>query len=103
MAHSDEIYKDIFNAMSDGIYFIDVNRIITFWNKGAEIITGYSSSDVVGTHCYDNILVHVDDEGRQLCKDGCPLFDTIQDGQTRNLNVYLHHKEGHRVHHEKGK
>ncbi|MEA1884189.1 MAG: hypothetical protein U9N62_06690 [Thermotogota bacterium] len=32
----------------------------------------------VGTHCYDNLLVHVDDKGNNLCTGLCPLAKTIQ-------------------------
>jgi len=97
MVYAEEFYNEIFNNISEGVYFVDVNRKITFWNRGAEIITGYKSSEVVGSSCSDNILVHVDEEGRHLCIEGCPLFDTIKDGQKRNINAFLHHKDGHRV------
>lgn len=92
-----DIYKRILCSIDEGVYFVDTERKITFWNKGAEKITGFSAKDVVGSYCYDNILNHIDDAGNHLCFSGCPLHATIADGESRNVNVYLHHKEGHRV------
>ena len=87
----------ILNNIYGGVYYVDKNRKIKYWNKEAEEITGYSKEEVIGKYCYDNILQHVDDNGKNLCQDGCPLHATIDDGKKREANVYLHHKEGQRV------
>ena len=94
---NDTFYKLMLNKIDEGIYFVDKNRKITFWNKGAELITGFDSKTVVGSHCYDNILNHVDDFGKKLCLGDCPLQKTIEDSKDRESKVYLHHKRGHRV------
>lgn len=80
-----------------GIYFIDRDRTIVYWNKGAERITGYSSSDVLNRGSADNILVHVDEEVNSLCTRICPLACTVVDGNERSTDVYLHHKKAHRI------
>ncbi len=90
-------YKDLVDNIHDGLYIVDTQRKIVYWNKAAEEITGFSSEEVVGSHCHDNILMHVDKNGCQLCKGSCPLSETIADSQTRKTKVYLHHKNGHRV------
>lgn len=90
-------YKEILDNLYEGVYFVDTERTILYWNKSAERITGYTSSEVVGKHCFDNILNHVDSQNNPLCMGGCPLFHTIQDGATRKAAVYLLHKEGYRV------
>jgi diguanylate cyclase (GGDEF)-like protein/PAS domain S-box-containing protein len=98
MKTDDIFYKTLLDNLYDGVYFVDKDRRITYWNKGAEGITGYPASDVVGKHCSDDILVHVDREGNNLCLGMCPLGDTISDGNARSSDVYLQHKDGHRVH-----
>ena len=90
-------YLSLLANIRDGVYFTDTDRRITYWNKAAEHITGYSASEVVGHRCRDNILIHVDDKGRSLCKGRCPLSASMMDLQPRNARVFLHHKEGHRV------
>ncbi len=92
-----KLYRNMLDSLNEGIYFVDEDRKITFWNKGAELITGFPADEVVGTFCYDNFLNHVDAEGNRLCKDGCPLQATLLDQQERSDFVYLHHKKGHRV------
>lgn len=94
---TDRLYKQMLENMYEGVYFVDAERTITFWNKGAERISGYLAEEILDRHCYDNILNHVDDQGNKLCFSGCPLQSTIDDGVMREAPVYLHHKDGHRV------
>ncbi|MCU0559186.1 MAG: sensor domain-containing diguanylate cyclase [Desulfobacterales bacterium] len=94
---SADLYRDLVENMHDGVYFVDRDRRITYWNKGAERITGYAAAEVVGKSCADNILVHVDAIGRQLCHGSCPLVASMADGAPHEAEVYLHHKQGHRL------
>lgn len=89
--------QDLLNDLYEGVYFVDKDRGIAFWNQGAERITGFSADEMLGRPCYDNLLNHVDEQGRQLCLTGCPLHETLSDGEPRTAQVYLHHKLGHRV------
>ncbi len=90
-------YKALIDNIFDGLYLVDKNRSISYWNHVAETITGYRAEEVVGRRCRDNILVHVDEDGQSLCLGRCPLQATIQDGVFRDAEVYLQHKDGHRV------
>ncbi len=94
---SPDFYQQLLDQLYDGVYFVDRERRITYWNTGAERITGYTRGEVVGRFCFHNILRHVDGAGRQLCLDGCPLHASIGDGQPRDADVFLHHKDGYRV------
>lgn len=93
----DEHLRIAIDKMTDGVYIVDDKRRLIFWSKGAEDITGYKSEEVLNTFCFDNILRHIDDKGTMLCRDGCPLHKTMQDGLPRENKVYLHHKSGLRV------
>ncbi len=95
-AHND-FYKKLIDNLYDGIYFCDRERIITYWNKGAERITGYPASQTVGRACRDNLLNHVTADGIQLCLNDCPLSACMEDGQIREVEVFLHHADGYRV------
>ncbi len=97
MAASPEFYRELLDNLLDGVYFVDGERRITYWNKGAERISGYGAGEVVGSRCSDEILVHVDGQGRCLCTDGCPLQASLDDGEIHEAEVFLHHKDGHRV------
>lgn len=90
-------YQRIIDNLNDGLYFVDTDRKITYWNQAAEKISGFKAEEVVGRHCSDNILTHVDKDGNHLCLSLCPLAATMQDDNPRSADVYLHHKNGHRV------
>ncbi|MFO7814802.1 MAG: sensor domain-containing diguanylate cyclase [Halanaerobiales bacterium] len=93
-------YNELFSILNNlfgGVYYVNKKRKIEYWNKEAEQITGFKKEEVVGKYCYDNILKHIDGEGNNLCKEGCPLHATMNDGKKREAEVYLHHKNGHRV------
>ncbi len=97
MNSTEEFYKNLLDNLYDGVYFVDKDRTITYWNRGAERITGYMSDEVTGRCCADNILKHIDEKGIPLCDGGCPLSETLSDGMLRSAEVYLLHKDGHRV------
>ncbi len=92
-----EFYKRLLDSLHDGVYFVDWERRITYWNEGAARITGFTARDVVGNLCFDNLLSHVDGKGRQLCAGHCPLSATMEDGHAREAQVFLRHRGGHRV------
>lgn len=68
MAQEKDFYKDIIDNLYDGVYFVDRDRVITYWNKGGS-----------------------------LCLSHCPLAAVMEDGQPQEAEVYLHHAEGHRL------
>ena len=95
--NSNTTYKELLENLFDGVYYVDTKRIISFWNKAAERITGYKEDEVLGCSCANNILQHIDASGNELCLVGCPLHATLKDGEMREQSLFLHHKKGHRV------
>jgi diguanylate cyclase (GGDEF)-like protein/PAS domain S-box-containing protein len=90
-------YKELLDHMSDGVYFVDRERRIQYWNEGARRLTGYSAEELMGRYCQDNILCHIDAQGRKLCVDGCPLLSTMEDGTSHEARLFLRHKQGRRI------
>lgn len=90
-------YSRILDDLHEGLYLVDRDRVIQYWNKAAERISGFKADEVVGKSCSENILTHVDGEGCSLCLGECPLAMSIADGDARETEVFLHHKDGHRV------
>ena len=95
MTH-ESFYRNILDRITSGVYFVNRERFITYWNKGAEHLSGFSSEEVVGRAC-SQLLNHSDEDGRVLCGDSCPLMDTISDGAPREVEVLMLHKLGQRV------
>ena len=92
-----ENLNGMLDALFDGVYFVDNQRRIQEWNAGAVALTGFSRDEVCHRSCADNILLHVDECGTELCREGCPLQQTLIDGQARQAKVFLRHKQGYRV------
>lgn len=97
MAYTNEFFKSLLDNLYDGVYFVDRQRCITYWNGGAERITGYKAEQVVGKSCSDNILRHCTEDGCELCATTCPLVQSMKTGKPGEMEVFLHHSSGHRV------
>jgi PAS domain S-box-containing protein len=92
--------ESVINSLCDGVYVCDLERRITYWSKSATRITGWNEKDVVGRQCYDNILCHIDKDGRQLCgEEYCPLHRTMVTGKTSQVSqlVYALGANGKRI------
>ena len=74
------VYVDLLEQVSDGVYFVNTARRITYWNTGAVQLTGYTPEEVLGRRCSSGLLRHVDDTGCELCQTGCPLAAVMADG-----------------------
>ena len=59
-------YEELLNHMSDGVYFVDRDRRILYWNEGAFRLSGYTAKELVGRLCNDNILCHIDYGGKMM-------------------------------------
>jgi diguanylate cyclase (GGDEF)-like protein/PAS domain S-box-containing protein len=94
---SPEILQAILDCLDDGVYLINSEHRIAFWNRGAEEITGFPRQEVLGRSCEEQILSHSRLDGTALCGSECPLTRTIQDGKTRSLELFLRHRDGHCV------
>lgn len=97
MELNNEFYETILENLSDGVYVVDPDKKILYWNRGAEKITGFSAEEVIGKRCWHDVLRHVDAQGNNLCEGECPILKTIFNGNMWEAEVYLHHKDGHRV------
>ena len=61
-------------------------------------MTGYTGRDVVGENCSAGLLRHVDENGRAMCGTrDCPVARVIADGRVFEQEVFVHHRDGHRV------
>ncbi len=91
------LLESILDTLYDGVYSVDLDCRMTYWNQAASKMAGFSPDEVIGKCCSEKILLHVDERGVDLCSTGCPLKAAMRDGQPREANLFLHHKNGHRV------
>jgi len=73
--------SDFLQELEIPAYVVDKNRRIIYWNKQATKLTGYSSGEVVGKRCAEQVLNHVDRTGIPVCNtELCPLYQAIKSG-----------------------
>jgi diguanylate cyclase (GGDEF)-like protein/PAS domain S-box-containing protein len=89
--------EDILDHLDEGVYIVDHGRRITFWNRGAERITGWTRGETVGRNCDDGLMQHIDDAGEPACADVCPLRAAMEKREIFECQLYIQHKNGHRL------
>jgi len=94
---SSTLYNILLNHIQEAIYFTDQQRNITFWNHGAEIMTGYIRSEMQGKRCPSNIIIQSNNHTMSICHENCPIKKTMEDGSIRDVTAFLQHKAGHRI------
>ncbi len=84
----------VLEAVSQGIFGIDVQGIVTFANRSAAQMVGYSINEMVGRQMH--ILTHHHyEDGRRYPLSECPMYLTILDGQPRAAsNEVFWHRDG---------
>jgi len=94
---SDFFHSLLLDNIYDGVFFVSNDCKILYWNKGAKAITGYSKEDVIGHYCREEILMHVDESGNEICRKQCPIKLAINNENPQSMNIYGKHKDGHRI------
>ena len=66
-----KLFHVVLNSIADGVFTIDHESRITYMNKAAEQITGFSSKEAIGHFCFD--IFRAD-----ICQTQCALKKTLQ-------------------------
>jgi PAS domain S-box-containing protein len=77
-------------TIPSGLFVVDTEMTVVYWNPGAERITGYSAGEAVGQHC--SFLQGVP------CGDGCGLFDPDKPKPIIGANCTVMTKGGETIH-----
>jgi PAS domain S-box-containing protein len=88
---ADKFFNVILNSVADGVFTTDSDGRITFFNKAAEQITGFTGREAIGHYCFD--IFRAD-----ICQSRCALKETIKTKtEIINLPVTILNKEGRKV------
>jgi len=79
-----------------GIYIVDRDGLIRFWNRGAESLIGHLSHEVVG-HLFEDIVRACDRRGNSLSGERCPVTMTLSQRKAQHCTAFYLHKNGHRT------
>ena len=50
-------FPDFLDQVQDGLYIVDSDGLIVFWNKAAEVLTGFPAPAALGRSCRDPDLL----------------------------------------------
>ena len=87
-------YEALLDHLKDGVCVVDSNRNISFWNHGAERITGYARTEAVGRPYTGGPLAHCDKVGAAVFPSEVPGGASLEVELTREYELYLRRKEG---------
>ena len=68
----------ILDCVAEGVFTVDLERKIQFFNGAAEEITGFSSNQAIGRYCYDVLRT-------PLCAKKCTLQEVEKTG--KNITI----------------
>lgn len=91
------IYREVLENLQIGVYVVDREQKIVFWNEGAEKITGYLRQDVMGRFCRPESSAQNDAQNNVLSDASETLAIALRDGKAAMAEVSLRHKSGHRI------
>jgi len=91
-----KLFRHLVEDLPVGIYIVDRDGLIRFWNHGAEHLMGHLSHEVVG-HVFEDVVKACNRRGNSLSGEFCPVTMTLSQRQAQQWSAYYLHKNGHRV------
>jgi PAS domain S-box-containing protein len=87
----EKLARIIFDSISDGVFTVDKECIITSFNSSAERITGFSAREAMGKHCFEIFRTEV-------CHQRCALRETLHNKDSvENARVTIITQQGREV------
>jgi PAS domain S-box-containing protein len=68
-----------FERTGDGVYAVNYDQTIVFWNQTAERLLGHKAADVVGRKCFD-VIAGGDYLGHPFCGSDCDVIECARRG-----------------------
>jgi PAS domain S-box-containing protein len=96
LLNNPKLFRHLVEDLPMGIYIVDNERKIRFWNRGAEHITGHLAHEVVGL-ALEDVVQACDEHGIRLRGDQRPVSTTITQREPQQCTAFYLHKAGHRV------
>jgi PAS domain S-box-containing protein len=86
-----EFLKSILDSMEGGVLVIDKDARITFFNRSAEEITGYTKEEALNKDCSEILK-------SEICEESCPLKEILEIGKpVFNYEIVITQKSGDQV------
>lgn len=81
----------ILDSITEGVFTVDDNLRINFFNQAAQNITGFTQEQALGKHCFE--IFH-----SSLCRSKCALRKTLDTGKTfTDVEVEISNRKGEKI------
>jgi len=90
-----KLFRHVLEDLPVGIYIVDRELRIRFWNHGAEQLTGHLAHEVVG-HILEEVVQSCNRRGNSLSGEHCPVTMTLNQRKAQRCTASYLHKNGHR-------
>lgn len=94
---STSLYEKLIENVQDGVFFVSRDHKITYWNEGAQRLSGYTASEAIGRSCFDDFLGRVEGNGKSIPAMASTLTEIPENGKAAPTELYIRHKLGHRI------
>ena len=71
----------VLDSVAEGIYGIDLEANVIFWNKAAEELTGFSITDFKSNNLHE-LIHHTNNKGEHVPIHQCPVYHALKDGES---------------------
>jgi PAS domain S-box-containing protein len=73
-------FLEAFETTSDGVFAVDYDQTIVFWNRTAERLLGHRAADVIGHKCYE-VIAGGDFPAHPFCGADCQVIGCARKGR----------------------
>lgn len=87
----------ILNNMTNGVYLVDLNYKIRYWNNAAEMLSGYTANDMIGSIFDQKSIPYEDENGNALQFFEYPVTKCFQGKKPVNKNMIMVTKDYRRI------
>jgi len=92
-----QLCQQVLECLPTGVFAVDREGRISFWNAGAEHITGYLKQETLGRLCSEAFLEHSECENNTVVGSMVPLLATLREGRGMATRASLKGKSGHSI------
>jgi PAS domain S-box-containing protein len=83
--------SSILDSIVEGVFTVEKNLKITYFNHAAEKITGVSKSEAIGQFCFEALRSNI-------CEKYCPISESLKTGKdTINMQVNILRPDGKQI------
>ena len=89
--------RHFFGKTGDGVWSVDEDGVIQFWNQAAVDLLGYTPEEATDQHCWE-LLAGLSPQGAPYCAPQCPVRQAIkQDRPVGSVDIQLRHRNGNYI------